>query len=86
MPPLRSLRRPLLRLLARPPRLEATLMSEEDHFLTPPPCKKCGGAMSLRYISYAGMPHVGGGADLSFVCDKAVWGDGFPQPCGGDEE
>jgi len=65
-------------------------MSEEDHFLTPPPCTKCGGPMSLRYISYAGTPS--GGADLSFVCDKAVWVDGFPKPCtfvkyeAGDEE
>ena len=60
-------------------------MSEEVPFLNPPPCKKCGGPTSLRYISYARMPG-GGGADLSFVCDKAVWVDGFPQPCGGDEE
>ena len=54
-------------------------MSEEDHFLTPPPCKKCGGPTSLRYISYAGTP--GGGADLSFVCVMATWLNGRPQPC-----
>ena len=54
-------------------------MSDEDDLLTPPMCRRCGGATRLRYISYAGMP--GGGADLSWICNNAEWVNGFPQPC-----
>ena len=41
-----------------------------------PKCRKCGGATSLRYIDYGNE-----GADLSYICVKVVWIDGFPQEC-----